>query len=101
MPSYGYNALMALPKRAYPVEEAVKAIFENGVLRPLRPLRLKEKSRVLIILRPELRWQSQFERLLRRMKHRTKAIPQRVIEAEVTQARAEIKAERRAARRPA
>jgi len=92
---------MALPKRAYPVEETVKAVFENGVLRPLRPLRLKEKSRVLITLRPELRWRSQFERLLRRMKHRTKAIPQRVVEAEVTQARAEVKAEHRAARRPA
>ena len=83
------------------MEETFKAVFENGVLRPLQPLRLKEKSHVLITLSPEPRWRKELDRVLQRMTARTKAIPQEVIEAEVTRARAEVKAERRAARRPA
>jgi predicted DNA-binding antitoxin AbrB/MazE fold protein len=92
---------MALPKKIHPVEETVRAVYEKGVLRPLRPLRLKEQSRVLITLYPERQWQNEFERVLGRMKARTKAIPQNAIEAEVTRARAEGKAKRRAARRSA
>jgi predicted DNA-binding antitoxin AbrB/MazE fold protein len=90
---------MSLPRKILPAEETVKAVYEKGVLRPLQPLRLKEQSRVLITVYPERRWRNDFDRLLRRMKARTKAIPQDVIEAEVTQARVEVKAKRRAARR--
>lgn len=93
--------LMAESKRARPVEETFRAVYKNGVLRPLQPLRLKERSHVLVTLYPEAQWRKDFERLLRRMKVRTKSIPQEVIEAEVTQARAEVKAKRRAARRSA
>ncbi len=82
------------------MEETFRAVYENGVLRPLQPLRLKEQSHVLVTLYPEPQWRNEFERLLHRMKARTKAIPQKVIEAEVTRARAEVKAKRRAARRP-
>ena len=81
--------------------EAFRAVFENGVLRPLRPIRLKDKSRVFITVYPESQWRKEFEHLLRGMKVRTKAIPQQVIETEITRARAEVKAKRRAARRPA
>ena len=81
--------------------EAFRAVFENGVLRPLRPIRLKDKSRVFITVYPESQWGKDFERLLRRMKVRTQAVPQQVIETEITRARAEVKAKRRAARRPA
>ena len=81
--------------------EAFRAVFENGVLRPLRPIRLKDKSRVFITVYPESQWGKEFERLLRRMKARTQAVPQQVIETEITRARAEVKAKRRAARRPA
>ena len=90
---------MALPKKISPVGETFHAVFENGVLRPLQRLRLKQKSRVLVTLYPEPRWQNDLERLLRRMKARTKAIPQEVVEAEITRARDEVKAKRRAARR--
>ena len=83
------------------MDETFRAVFENGVLRPLRPIRLKEKSHVLVTLHRESQWRDEFERLIRRMRARTKAIPQQVIEAEVTRARAEVQAKRRAARRPA
>ena len=89
------------PKKIHPNEQSITVVYEKGVLRPLRRLRLKEQSRVLITLYPERKWRSEFDRLLRRMKRRTKATPQNEIEAEITQARADVKANRRAARRSA
>jgi predicted DNA-binding antitoxin AbrB/MazE fold protein len=83
------------------MEQTFRAIFQNGVLRPLRPIRLKEKSHVLVTLYRESEWRAEFEGLLRRMRVRTKATPQQVIEEHVTRARAEVKANRRAHRRPA
>ena len=83
------------------MEQTFRAIFENGVLRPLRPIRLKEKSHVLVTLHRESEWRDEFEGLLRKMKIRTKATPQEIIEEQVTCARAEVKAKRRAHRRPA
>jgi hypothetical protein len=62
---------------------------------------LKDKSRVLVTLYPESQWRDDFERLRRRMRVNTRGIPQEVIEAEVTRASAEVKAKRRAGRRPA
>lgn len=92
---------MASPKRKFASAETFQAVFENGVLRPLRPLRLKEKSRVTLTLCGESKWRNDFERLMRKMSRRTRAITQKDTEAEVTQARAEVKATRRAARRSA
>ena len=92
---------MQLPKRKSSVEEPFKAVFKKGVLKPLRPLRLKENTEVIVTLRSEERWRSDLDRLLRRMKNRTKAFAQRETEAEITKARAEVKANRRAARRSA
>lgn len=92
---------MALPKRKIPEVETFQAVFENGVLRPLRPLRIQEKSQVTVTLCSETKWRSQFDRLLRKMRARTKTVGQNEIEAEVRRARAEAKAKRRAVRRSA
>ena len=92
---------MANQKRETPTERTFQAVFEKGVLRPLEPLRLKEKSRVTVILCQESQWRNDFERLMRKMSRRTRAIPQKDIEAAVTQAHADVKATRRAARRSA
>ena len=83
------------------MEQTFRAIFQNGVLRPLKPIRLKEKSHVLITLQRESEWREGFEGLLRRMRLRTKATPQQIVEEQVTYARAEVKAKRRAHRRTA
>jgi predicted DNA-binding antitoxin AbrB/MazE fold protein len=81
------------------MERTFQAVFEKGVLRPLEPLRLKERSRVTVTLCEESKWRNDFERLMRKMSRRTRTTPQKEIEAEVTQARAEVKVTRRAARR--
>ena len=81
------------------MERTFQAVFEKGVLRPLEPLRLKDKSRVTVTLCEESKWRNDFDRLMRKMSQRTRSIPQKEIEAEVGQARAEVKVTRRAARR--
>lgn len=83
------------------MEQTFRAIFQNGVLRPLKPIRLKDNSHVLVTLHEESDWRKEFEGLLRRMKLRTKATPQQIVEEQVTYARAEVKAKRRAHRRSA
>ncbi len=63
-----------------------------------------DKKKTVMILMPSpgaRRWRNDLERLLTRMKSRTKAVRQEVVEAEITRARAEVKAKRRAARRSA
>jgi predicted DNA-binding antitoxin AbrB/MazE fold protein len=92
---------MASAKRKIASPETFQAVFENGVFRPLQPVRLKEKSRVTVTLCGKRKWRNDFERLMRRMSRRTRAITQKDIEAEVTQARAEVKARRRAPGRSA
>lgn len=92
---------MANQKRETSIKRTFQAVFEKGVLRPLEPLRLKEKSRVTVTLCQESKWRSDFERLMLKMSRRTRAIPQKEVEAAVTQARADVKATRRAARRSA
>ena len=83
------------------MEQTFRAIFQDGVLRPLKPLQLKERSRVLVTLQRESEWRDEFEGLLRRMRLRTKATPQQIVEEQVTYASAEVKAKRRAHRRTA
>ena len=92
---------MALPKPQRPPEQTIRAVYENGVLRPLQPLRLKEKSRVTLRMYAEKEWRDELEKLLRRMKNRTKNVRQSDVDAEITKARAEVKADRRAVRRSA
>jgi predicted DNA-binding antitoxin AbrB/MazE fold protein len=92
---------MALAKKLFPVTKTFHAVFEHGALRPLKRLRLKEKSRFLVTVYPENQWRDEFERLRRKMLVRTKHIPQKEIEAEVTKARPGARAKRPGARRTA
>jgi predicted DNA-binding antitoxin AbrB/MazE fold protein len=92
---------MTLSKKLSAAGETFSAVYEKGALRPLKPLRLREKCRFLVTVYPEHRWQLEFDRLRRKMSNRTKAIPQAVVDAEVTQASAEVRAKRRGARRSA
>jgi len=89
---------MAIQKRETSIDKTFQAVFEKGVLRPLEPLRLRENARVTVTLRGDSKWHSDFDRLMRKMSRRTRAVSQKEIETEVTQARAEIKATRRATR---
>jgi predicted DNA-binding antitoxin AbrB/MazE fold protein len=92
---------MAIQKRETSIDKTFQAVFEKGVLRPLEPLRLRENARVTVTLRGNSKWHSDFDHLMGKMSRRTRAVSQKEIETEVTQARGEIKATRRATRRSA
>src|SRR5271166_5991582 len=57
---FGYNAVLVEPAGWVGGEPAmiitIEAIYENGVLRPTRPLPLKEQEVVRITIEPELSW---------------------------------------------
>ncbi|MGZ8530081.1 MAG: antitoxin family protein [Candidatus Binatia bacterium] len=92
---------MRTQKRETSIEQTFQAVYEKGVLRPLKPLGLKEKSRVTVTLCGESKWREDFDRLMRKMSRRTRTTSQKELEAEITRARAEVRAIRRATRRSA
>ena len=76
----------------------VPSIFENGVLRPLRPITLKNHERVDIAILTRDAWARAFRALLRRVHARPTRYRPSEIEAEITRAREEVRRFRR--RRP-
>lgn len=64
----------------------VKAIFENGVLRPLEPLELPERSEVELTIRARDQWAKDFGEFLARIHAGTRQFPADEIEADITAA---------------
>jgi len=72
------------------LSEPIEAIYQNGVLRPVKPIDLKENERVEIIITSKSRWTSEFQKLLDKVHKRTKELPPEEIEADITQAYREV-----------
>jgi len=53
----------------------IRAIYEDGVLKPAGRVKLKERAWCLISLYPEAEWKEEFNTLLRRIHTRTKRYP--------------------------
>ena len=70
--------------------EFIEAIYENGVLKPLKPIDLKEHERVEIIITSKSPWASEFKKLLDIVHERTKKFTSEEIEADITQAYREV-----------
>jgi len=70
--------------------EFIETIYENGVLKPLKPIDLKEHERVEIIITSKSRWASEFKKLLDIVHERTKKFTSEEIEADITQAYREV-----------
>jgi len=70
--------------------ELIEAIYENGVLKPLEPIDLKEHERVEITITSKSRWASEFKKLLALTHERTKIFPPEEIEADITKAYEEV-----------
>lgn len=79
--------------------QVIRARFERGVLKPLQRLRLKKQEICLISVYPESQWRQQLNTLLTRIQKRTSRHRPNTIEADITAARAEVRAKRRATRR--
>ena len=83
------------------MQRVIRAVYENGVLKPLDRVRMRERKVCLLSIYPEEEWRKDFEALLGRIHRRTRRHASADIEADITAARAEVKAKRREARRSA
>lgn len=83
------------------MEHVIRAIYENGVFKPLQRVQLDQRKICLLSIYPEEKWQKDFEALIRRIQKRTQRYDSKTIETDITTARAEAKSKRREARRPA
>jgi predicted DNA-binding antitoxin AbrB/MazE fold protein len=71
----------------------ILARYEHGALHPLEPVEVPEGATVEVTIVTE-GWKRRLETLLGRTRARTGDLPPDEIEAEITQAAAEVKAER-------
>ena len=62
----------------------IKAVFENGVLRPLEPLDLPDRCEVEVAIEAPEHWAQEFREFLARIHERTRAFPADEIEADIT-----------------
>ena len=83
------------------MQRVIRAVFENGMLRPLERVRFGERKVCLVSIYPEDEWQKDFEALLARMCRKARRHAPADIEDDITVARAEVKARRRETRRSA
>ena len=71
----------------------IRAIFENGVLRPLEPLDLPDRSEVELTVQPPDQFAKELKELLARVHARTRRFSSDEIEADITAASGESQRE--------
>lgn len=77
------------------MSKTIEAIYENGVLKPLQKLQLKEHEKVEIqIFSPE-EWQRRFTRVIEKIHQKTAQFPPEEIESDITQAVKEYRGKKR------
>lgn len=74
----------------------ITAIFENGVFKPIRKMRLKDKQQVQIQILSDEDWQRKFDRVLKSIRSKTAKFPPEEIEADIEEAIKEVRKSRRA-----
>lgn len=68
------------------MSKTIEAIYENGVLKPLQKLQLKEHEKVEIqIFSPE-EWQRRFARVIEKIHKKTALFPPEEIDSDIAQA---------------
>ena len=68
------------------MSRVIRAIFENGVLRPLDPLDLPDRSEVELAIQAPDPWAKEFRALLDRVHAKTRRFSGDEIEADITRA---------------
>lgn len=68
------------------MSRVIRAIFENGILRPLETLDLPERSEVELAIQAPDHWASEFTELLARIHAKTLRFSSEEIEADITAA---------------
>jgi predicted DNA-binding antitoxin AbrB/MazE fold protein len=69
----------------------VNAIYENGVLKPLEDVSLKEREKVKIDINPDEKLKKRFKKIADSIYKRTNKYPAREIENDITLASKEVR----------
>ena len=83
------------------MQRVIRAVFEDGMLKPLERVRVGEHKVCLVSIYPKENWRKDFEALLRRIHRKTSRHRPSEIQDDITAARTEVTAKRREARRSA
>jgi predicted DNA-binding antitoxin AbrB/MazE fold protein len=75
------------------MNRVIRAIFENGVLRPLEPLDLPERSEVELAIQAPDQWAKEFREFLARVHSGTDRFSSDEIESDITVASREAQGE--------
>ncbi|MCL5063206.1 MAG: antitoxin family protein [Nitrospiraceae bacterium] len=64
--------------------KTIEAIYENGVLKPTKKLKVPEHSRLRLIISSEKEWANELGALLKKVHKRTKQFSSEEIEKDIT-----------------
>lgn len=64
----------------------IKAIYERGILRPLEPLDLPDRSEVELAIQAPDHWMKEFKEILSKVHDKTRRFSSEEIEADITAA---------------
>jgi predicted DNA-binding antitoxin AbrB/MazE fold protein len=76
--------------------QTISAIFEDGVFKPIKKIRLKDKQQVQIQILSDEDWQGRFDKVLKSIRSKTAKFPQEEIEADIKEAIKEVRKNKRA-----
>ena len=77
------------------MSKVVNAVFENGVLKPLQKIDLKEHEQVELKILSHDDWQKRFDVILRKIHARSSQYPSAEIESDIAHAVREAREEKR------
>ena len=78
------------------MSKVIEAVFENGVLKPVKKLRLKDKQQVKIQILNDEDWQERFDRALKSIRSKAARFSPEEIEADIEEAIKEVRSAKRA-----
>lgn len=78
------------------MSQIIKAVFENGVFKPLQEVKIKDHEKVEIKILSHDEWQNKFNRIIEKIHKKASHYSSEEIEVDIAQAIKEVKAEKRA-----
>lgn len=78
------------------MSKVIEAVYENGVFRPAKKIRMKDNQKVQIQILSKDDWQIRFDRALKSIRSKAAGFTEQVIQADIDEAIKEVRAERRA-----
>ncbi|MBI4689001.1 MAG: antitoxin family protein [Nitrospirae bacterium] len=78
------------------MHRTIEAIYENGVFKPAKKIRLRDKQKVQIQILAKDGWQIRFDKALKAVRAKTAGFPTEEIEADVKEAIKEVRNRKRA-----